>query len=704
MSSCNSALDDEDTFKILVATDIHLGYMEKDAVRGNDSFVTFDEILRLAQDNEVDFLLLGGDLFHDNKPSRKTLHTCIELLRKYCMGDRPIQFEVLSDQSVNFGYSKFPWVNYQDNNLNICIPVFSVHGNHDDPTGADSLCALDLLSCAGLVNHFGRSNSVEKIDVSPVLLQKGRSKIALYGLGSIPDERLYRMFVNKQVTMLRPREDESDWFNMFVVHQNRSKHGATNYIPEQFLDEFLDLVVWGHEHECKIAPTRNEQQLFYVSQPGSSVATSLSPGEAIKKHIGLLRIKGKKMNMQKIPLQTVRQFFIEDLVLADHDDLFNPDNPKVTQDIENFCIEKIEAMLDIAERERLGNSRQPDKPLIRLRVDYTGGFEPFNTLRFSQKFVDRTANPKDIIHFFRHKEQKDKKDSVPIDFGSIDRKPASDSTTLRVEDLVKQYFETAEKKVQLSLLTERGMGEAVQEFVDKEEKDAIEELVKFQLEKTQRFLKERNIDAEEEKIDEEVRKFRETRKTNTNEEDEEVREAINRAKQKSQADDITMSDGEERGRKTSDPTLDDSDDADSVMPVRGRGRGRARAGRGQSSTTRGTSRRGRGSASSELPSGNKPKAPSKNMSILDAFKPSALSRQASGRNVPAKSYSEEIVDDDSDLEEVSFTPSSRVDRRAPEVIENHLHEEASGNTKITTPVRKYVFHWKRVVGESSGRV
>lgn len=48
------------------------------------------------------------------------------------------------------------------------------------------------------------------------------------------------------------------------------------------------------------------------------------------------------------------------------------------------------------------------------------------------------------------------------------------------------------------------MGEAVQEFVDKEEKDAIEELVKFQLEKTQRFLKERRTDAEEEKIDEEV--------------------------------------------------------------------------------------------------------------------------------------------------------------------------------------------------------
>lgn len=45
--------DDEDTFKILIATDIHLGYLEKDPVRGNDTFVTFNEILDHAQKNEV---------------------------------------------------------------------------------------------------------------------------------------------------------------------------------------------------------------------------------------------------------------------------------------------------------------------------------------------------------------------------------------------------------------------------------------------------------------------------------------------------------------------------------------------------------------------------------------------------------------------------------------------------------------------------
>jgi len=31
-------------------------------------------VLQIARDREVDMVLLGGDLFHDNKPSRKIMH------------------------------------------------------------------------------------------------------------------------------------------------------------------------------------------------------------------------------------------------------------------------------------------------------------------------------------------------------------------------------------------------------------------------------------------------------------------------------------------------------------------------------------------------------------------------------------------------------------------------------------------------------
>uniref|UniRef100_A0A8B9K256 Double-strand break repair protein n=1 Tax=Astyanax mexicanus TaxID=7994 RepID=A0A8B9K256_ASTMX len=541
--------DDDDTFKILIATDIHLGYLEKDAVRGNDTFVTFDEIMKYAKEHDVDFVLLGGDLFHDNKPSRKAMHSCMEIMRKYCMGDNPILFDILSDQAVNFGNSRFPWVNYQDENLNISIPIFSVHGNHDDPTGADGLCALDLLSCAGFVNHFGRSRSVEKLEISPVLLQKGSTKIALYGIGSIPDERLYRMFVNNQVTMLRPREDEESWFNLFVIHQNRSKHGATNYIPEQFLDDFLDLVVWGHEHECKITPARNEQQLFYVTQPGSSVVTSLSPGEAVKKYVELF-FKFVSL-LWKLACLSGWLFGC-------------------------FCVSQVEEMLEEAERERLGNPLTPEKPLIRLRVS-------INLILLSVKVVCVCV----CVYVAEE----------AIDFDMLLSRPSADILQLRVEDLVKEYFQTAEKNMQLSLLTEQGMGKAVQEYVDKEEKDAIEELINYQLEKTQRFLRERRVEASEEKIDEEIRRFRDS-KRNTAEEDEEVKEAINRAKahrdkdpgDSVRSDDITLSD------EPGDVGMDSDEDSVPAPSSRGRGRGSrgGRGGRGQSTSTRG---RGRGSGS-----------------------------------------------------------------------------------------------------------
>ena len=73
----------------------------------------------------------------------------------------------------------------------------------------------------------------------------------------------------------------------------RAKHGATNHIPASFLPEFLDLVIWGHEHECLIEPEwvpcgedlEGEEKGVFISQPGSSIATSLTDGELAKKWV-----------------------------------------------------------------------------------------------------------------------------------------------------------------------------------------------------------------------------------------------------------------------------------------------------------------------------------------------------------------------------------------------------------------------------------
>jgi len=64
------------------------------------------------------------------------------------------------------------------------------------------------------------------------------------------------------------------------------------------------------------------------------------------RHIGLLRVKGKKMNLQKIPLQTVRQFFIQDVTLSDHPDLFSPEQPNVMLKVMAYCQEKVQMPTD----------------------------------------------------------------------------------------------------------------------------------------------------------------------------------------------------------------------------------------------------------------------------------------------------------------------------------------------------------------------
>ena len=238
---------DDNTLRVLISTDNHLGYCETDPVRGLDSFAAFEEVLYLAKLHKVDMILLGGDLFHHNKPSRRTLHKTMEIMRRYTMGHNPVKIQILSDQTRDF---RSHCVNYEDEHYSVDLPIFSIHGNHDDPTrdgGNEMLAALDLLSVSNLVNYFGRNDQIDKVEVSPVLIQKGSTRVSLYGLGNLRDERLNRMWSSQKVRFLRPEQgmeedggggdnDYSDedeearaWFNIFVMHQNRAKYAVYLY-------------------------------------------------------------------------------------------------------------------------------------------------------------------------------------------------------------------------------------------------------------------------------------------------------------------------------------------------------------------------------------------------------------------------------------------------------------------------------------------
>ena len=55
-------------------------------------------------------------------------------------------------------------------------------------------------------------------------------------------------------------------------------------------------------------PVHNPTQDFYVLQPGSSVATSLSPGEAAPKNSWLVHIRGDKFKVTGLTTNYFRNF------------------------------------------------------------------------------------------------------------------------------------------------------------------------------------------------------------------------------------------------------------------------------------------------------------------------------------------------------------------------------------------------------------
>ena len=387
--SQTSTIEESSLFRIMIASDNHLGFLENDQIRGDDSFNSFEEILKLSKSECVDFLLLGGDLFHHHNPSKKTIIRTSNILKNYVYGQRLHKYEV---------YCYEP--NFKNENLSVEVPIFIIHGNHDDPSGFENFSSIDIFSNKE-VNYFGKINNYEEFDLYPILFVKGNTKIALYGIGSIKDERLYLALQNKKVNFHRP-DDFKNWFNILIVHQNRFKghnigKNKKNYLPESFIPSFFDLVIWGHEHECFTEPVYNSEVGFHVYQPGSSVATSLIQAEAKTKCIGLCEINGDRFRIIPIKLETVRPFIYSQFELRQFADRITNQ-----EDIEKLIEEKIEEALAEVNK---GRETEPKiyndlLPIIRLKIEYSG-YAMTRTNFVVSKYSGKIANLNDVIQFWK---------------------------------------------------------------------------------------------------------------------------------------------------------------------------------------------------------------------------------------------------------------------------------------------------------------
>lgn len=479
-----------DTIRILLTTDNHVGYLENDPIRGDDSWKTFNEIAALAQQHDVDMVVQGGDLFHVSKPSKKSLFHVVQSLRSSCLGDRPCELELLSDPSLAL-HSGNDTVNYEDPNINVAVPVFAISGNHDDATGEGLLSPLDVLSATGLINYFGQVPQADKITVSPLVFQKGTTKFALYGINNVRDERLQRIMRNGDVTFQRPKNGD-DFFSLLCIHQNHARHTATSYVPEDFLPPFLDFVFWGHEHDCIPFPQYNPTTGFDTLQAGSSVATSLTEGESEPKHVFILAIKDKQYLLEPILLLSVRPFITRDISLRQENFV---EGPASKADILAFLVEQVENMIEEAnaqykERNGIeeGDTQEIPLPLIRLRVDHTGDYEIENSRRFSNKFVGKVANVNDILLYHKKKAPKfEPGKKVPRDVVVPEQ---SDTSRVSIQQILKQFLDESS----LFLMPENGMYDVTKKFIEQDDKQIFTDYVELSIEQASQLLLDINID------------------------------------------------------------------------------------------------------------------------------------------------------------------------------------------------------------------
>lgn len=446
--------------KILVTSDNHLGFKETDPIRSEDSFDTFDEILSIATRIDACLVLQGGDLFHENRPSRNTYNKTVKILKKYCLGNEKPRFSTSIPINVN------------DSNMNVKLPIFSIHGNHDDPSGFNSISPLDILHSGGFVNYFGRVEDVDDIELRPILIE-GESKIALYGMGHIKDRRVYKTFLTNKVRYVRPPGD--DWISILMVHQNRTIR-EQEYLPEDLIDPLFDLVIYGHEHESIKIRHKN----FDVIQCGSTVRTSLCEGEVGDKFAYVLDIQEKSISIDRIRLETVRPFMMSTVKIL---------NGNAEQQI----INKIEELMEKCREEYRKNMRTVSAmlPLLRLRIEIDSKLD-FNKHRITEMIEPRIANPNDAIRITR----KTQKEIAVEKHHSISKKN-------QIEDIYKDLL----NEVDLKALVQNKVIESLNDFVIKDSKEAFTALIKDSIEE---IIKSINMDdLMVESIDEAIKNARE---------------------------------------------------------------------------------------------------------------------------------------------------------------------------------------------------
>ncbi len=341
----------QDSVKFIHASDVHLGTAQYSNDYRSDDFIrAFQEILELAITNQVDFILLGGDVF-----------TSLEMLP----GKLTIIVKILKD------FKEF---------TNRTILIISIEGNHDirkfsrgkrfEHRGQSW---LKLLNSLGLIILLDTDLDVplEKIFEPYNYKTKRGGKIqikdvVIYGTRYLGEKPIFYLSkISKAINV------NDNLFNILLQHFGIE--GQMENIPGVGLDQIqalkhrIDYLALGHFHKQFIIED-------WIYNPGSSEAVC-SIDNSFKRGIFLVEISKKLGNFAK-KVKSIRLSNRKYL----WETIFLNNEFRNRKDVEEYIISKLYSSLKY-----LNNNINPSNPRMPILYLILKGKEPSKTCKIKEK-------------------------------------------------------------------------------------------------------------------------------------------------------------------------------------------------------------------------------------------------------------------------------------------------------------------------------
>lgn len=352
--------------KFIHVADTHLGYKQyKNEERFRDYNRAFKWILEKALAESVDFIVLSGDFFNDNRINPETLTSVFKILEKF------------KETALK--------------TLNREIPLICIEGNHDKRGYYSLRSWMQFLADQGLIILLDISEDQikdeKKIEFKPYSREHNRG-----GMFQIKDARIYGIPFMGSVTpsifplVLEALPQGDDTYNILMMHfgiegQVAGERGVKIDDDLSKIHEKIDYLALGHFHKQYKLP----DQGTWIYNPGSIEYTNLKEfyykdekGDNLDKIRGafLVTVTGKEPHqtlvdsIQNIPAREVRSHGIG-LV---------PEIPSFNE-AKEFIIEKLKKIgLKFREKSRDVDLKDQSVPVLSLLLD---GEISFSNLEFN---------------------------------------------------------------------------------------------------------------------------------------------------------------------------------------------------------------------------------------------------------------------------------------------------------------------------------